>query len=165
MEKYKRFAANPYQQKFNAVLDELDRQVGRVLDGARQLGLADNTIVALTGDNGPTAWPYYYKEGFAPPGSSGGFRGRKWSLYEGGIREPLLVRWKGTMPAGVVDESTIVGAVDMFPTLCAPGRHQTAAGRVRRRGPGRGISRQTEAALPAAVLGIRQERRSIRGRG
>jgi arylsulfatase A-like enzyme len=81
--------------------------------------LAGDTIVVLTGDNGPTAWPYYYKEGFTPPGSSGGLRGRKWSLYEGGIREALLVRWKGTIPAGVVDESTIVGAVDMFPTWCA----------------------------------------------
>jgi arylsulfatase A-like enzyme len=119
MEKYKRFAANPYQQKFNAVLDELDRQIGRVLGALDSMGLADNTIVALTGDNGPTAWPYYYKEGFAPPGSSGGFRGRKWSLYEGGIREMLLVRWKGKIPAGVVDQRTIVGAVDMFPTWCA----------------------------------------------
>jgi arylsulfatase A-like enzyme len=118
MEKYKRFSANPYQQKFNAVLDDDDRQFGRLLDALDDMGVADNTIVALTGDNGPTAWPYYYKEGFTPPGSSGGFRGRKWSLYEGGIREPLLVRWKGTLPAGVVDESTIVGAVDIFPTLC-----------------------------------------------
>ena len=117
--KYRRFAANPYQQKFNAVLDELDGHIGRVLAALDELHLADNTIVALTGDNGPTAWPYYYKEGFAPPGSSGGFRGRKWSLYEGGIREPFLLRWKGKVPAGRVDESTILGAVDIVPTFCA----------------------------------------------
>jgi arylsulfatase A-like enzyme len=119
MAKYRSFAANPYQQKFNAVLDELDRQVGRVLGAIDSMGLAGDTIVVLTGDNGPTAWPYYYKEGFTPPGSSGGLRGRKWSLYEGGIREALLARWKGAIPPGVVDETTIVGAVDMFPTWCA----------------------------------------------
>jgi arylsulfatase A-like enzyme len=117
--KYQRFAANPYQQRFNAVLDDLDRQIGRVLTAVDALDLANDTVVALTGDNGPTAWPHYYKEGFAPPGSSGGYRGRKWSLYEGGIREPFLLRWKGTVPAGVVDESTIAGAVDIFPTFCA----------------------------------------------
>jgi len=118
LEKYKRFSANHYQQTFNAVLDELDRQVGRVLDTLESMGVADNTIVTLTGDNGPTAWPSYYKEKLDPPGSSGGLRGRKWSLYEGGLREPFLVRWKGTVPAGVVDDTTIVTAVDMFPTIC-----------------------------------------------
>jgi arylsulfatase A-like enzyme len=43
----------------------------------------------------------------------------KWSLYEGGIRTPLIVRWPGVVPAGVVNETTAVAAVDFFPTLCA----------------------------------------------
>jgi arylsulfatase A-like enzyme len=118
-EKYRRFAANPYVQTFYAVLDEFDRQFGRLLQALEEQGVASNTIVVLTGDNGPTAWPRYYKEGFAPPGSSGGFRGRKWSLYEGGIRLPLLVRWSGVIPAGRVDEQSVVGAVDLFPTFCS----------------------------------------------
>ena len=119
MERYARFSANPYQQRFYAVLDELDKQMGRLFKALDEAGVADNTIVALTGDNGPTAWPRYYKEGFEPPGSTAGLRGRKWSLYEGGIREPLLVRWKNSIPAGKVDKSTVVGAVDLFPTFCS----------------------------------------------
>ena len=45
-------------------------------------------------------------------------RGRKWSLYEGGIREPMLVRWKGRVRAGQVDKETVVSSLDFFPTLC-----------------------------------------------
>lgn len=119
MARYERFSRNPYQQKFYAVLDEFDRQLGRVIKTVDDLGIADNTIVAFTSDNGPTAWPRYYREGFEPPGSTAGFRGRKWSLYEGGIRQPMLVRWKGRLPAGRVDETSVVGAVDLFPTFCS----------------------------------------------
>lgn len=118
VDKYARFSANPYVQRFYAVLDEFDRQIGRLLKAIDQMGLGDSTLVALTGDNGPTAWPRYYKEGFEPPGSAGGFRGRKWSLYEGGIREPFLARWRGTIPAGIVDEKAILAAVDLFPSFC-----------------------------------------------
>ena len=129
LEKYARFSANPYVQRFYAVLDEFDRQIGRLLQALDQLGLAESTLVALTGDNGPTAWPRYYKEGFEPPGSTAGFRGRKWSLYEGGIRLPFLARWKGTIPAGVVDERTILGAVDLLPTFARMAGVQTPPAR------------------------------------
>jgi arylsulfatase A-like enzyme len=117
--RYARFSSNPHQQRFYAVLDEFDRQIGRLLKFLDENGLADDTIVALTGDNGPTAWQRYYKEGFEPPGSTAGLRGRKWSLYEGGIREPLLVRWKAAIPAGRIDRDTVLGAVDLLPTFCA----------------------------------------------
>jgi len=73
----------------------------------------------LTGDNGPTAWPHYYRQGFDAPGSTGGFRGRKWSLYEGGIRQPLVARWPGRIPAGRVNRRSIMSAIDLFPTFCA----------------------------------------------
>jgi arylsulfatase A-like enzyme len=118
LERYERFSANPYVQKFYAVLDRTDRELGRLLDVLDADGLAGSTLVLLTGDNGPTAWPRYYDESFDSPGSTGGLRGRKWSLYEGGIREPLLVRWPGRVPAGVVNESTVLSAVDFLPTLC-----------------------------------------------
>ncbi|MEP7365929.1 MAG: sulfatase-like hydrolase/transferase, partial [Acidobacteriota bacterium] len=117
--KYDKFAANPYVQKFYAVLDEFDRQLGRLFVELDKLGLADNTVVVLTGDNGPTAWPRYYKEGFEPPGSQSNFRGRKWSLYEGGIRLPLVVRWPGKVPAGGRDASTILSGIDFHPTFAA----------------------------------------------
>ncbi|MDA2938026.1 sulfatase-like hydrolase/transferase [Acidobacteria bacterium AH-259-A15] len=116
--KYERFKANPYVQRFYAVMGEMDRQLGRLIEAIDGLGLGEKTLIVLTSDNGPTAWPRYYEEGFDPPGSTAGFRGRKWSLYEGGIRMPLMARWKGKIPAGVVDEQTVMAAIDLFPTFC-----------------------------------------------
>ena len=118
LKKYERFSANKYLQQFAATLDEMDRQIGRLIDAVDAAGVGGKTMVVFMGDNGPTAWPYYYKEGVEPPGSTAGLRGRKWSLYEGGIREPLIVRWKGKAPAGRVDRETVASSVDLFPTFC-----------------------------------------------
>lgn len=118
LNKYEAFEANPYVQRFYAVLDEMDRQIGRLVETIDGLGLAERTLIVLTSDNGPTAWPRYYEEGFDAPGSTGGFRGRKWSLYEGGIRMPLIARWPGRAPGGVVDDQSIMAAIDLFPTFC-----------------------------------------------
>ena len=93
------------------VLMETDRQVGRLLDGLRALGAESNTLVLLAGDNGP--------EPSLNRTRTGGLRGMKWSLYEGGIRTPFIARWPGTLPAGKVNSTTVVSAVDIFPTLCA----------------------------------------------
>jgi arylsulfatase A-like enzyme len=86
------------------------------------MGLGEKTMIVVTGDNGPTAWSHYYQGGKgegAAPGLTGGLRGRKWSLYEGGLREPLIVRWSGTIPAGTVNRETVMAAVDLLPSLCA----------------------------------------------
>ncbi|HEY6169424.1 MAG TPA: sulfatase-like hydrolase/transferase, partial [Verrucomicrobiae bacterium] len=96
--------------EFRAVLKETDRQIGRLLDGLAELKLASNTLVLVAGDNGPE--PSFDRA------RSGGLRGMKWSLYEGGVRTPLIVRWPGVVPAGVVNETTVVSGVDFFPTLC-----------------------------------------------
>ena len=93
------------------VLAEMDRQVGRLLDGLRQAGVERDTLVIFSSDNG--ALPTFQGE------RSGPYRGSKLSLYEGGIRLPLIVRWPGHVPAGRVDEATVVAAVDFLPTLCA----------------------------------------------
>ncbi len=114
---YDHYANNHYQQKFLAVLHELDLEIGRLLASIDELGLAKNTLVIFTSDNGPTDWQHYYNENYAPPGSADPFRGRKWSLYEGGIREPFIVRWPQAIPAGAVDVTTILHATDLFPTL------------------------------------------------
>ena len=120
-EKFQDVADNEFEARFFAVLTELDRQLGRLFDGLDAMGLAENTMIVLTGDNGPTAWPRYYRDGAgddAAPGSTGGLRGRKWSLYEGGLRQPLIVRWPGRARAGVVNETTVVAAIDLLPSLC-----------------------------------------------
>ena len=119
MKKLRRFARDPYKQQYYAAILEMDQQIGRLLDWLDQSGLAANTLVFLASDNGPTDWPRYYRGHDHPPGSAGLFRGRKWSLYEGGIREPLLVRWPGHVPAGVVDSTSIICNIDFLPTLAA----------------------------------------------
>ena len=118
MERYKVFADRPFSQRFYAVLDEMDEQLGRLFRHVDSLGLGKKTMFVLTSDNGPTAWRHYYRKGpNVAPGSTAGFRGRKWSLYEGGIRMPLIVRWKGTVPAKRNDEDSVLTAFDFFPTF------------------------------------------------
>ncbi|MFV0377649.1 MAG: sulfatase [Mangrovibacterium sp.] len=128
LEKWKKITENPWEQKFFAVLEELDKQIGRFIEGLDKMGKLDNTIILLASDNGPTDWPHYYKSAsypadyrgeLYPPGFTGPLYGRKWSLYEGGIREPFLVYWKGHVPEGKVDAQTIVSAIDVFPSICS----------------------------------------------
>jgi len=87
------------KKKFAAMMGRLDSDVGLLLDTLRQEGLAENTLVLFTSDNGP------HNEGGADPAffnSAGPFRGMKRDLYEGGIRIPMIAWWPGTVPAGEV---------------------------------------------------------------
>lgn len=119
LKRYTDKSDNKYVRQYYAVIEAMDRELGRLFKHLDEQGLADDTIVIFTSDNGPTAWKRYYDQGLAPPGWTDGLRGRKWSLYEGGIREPFIVRWPGHVPAGAVDEQTVMAAFDLFPTLAA----------------------------------------------
>ncbi|MGV3660160.1 MAG: sulfatase-like hydrolase/transferase [Prosthecobacter sp.] len=92
--------------RYAQVLTEMDRQIGRLLEA-----LPPNTLTILCGDNGPE--PSFNQT------RTGGLRGMKWSLYEGGIRTPLIVSWTGTVPAATVNDTTVVSSVDFMPTLCS----------------------------------------------
>ncbi|MBN1126715.1 MAG: sulfatase-like hydrolase/transferase [Sedimentisphaerales bacterium] len=118
IEKWKQVTDNPFEQKFFAVLEELDRQIGRLIQTVDELKIDKQTLIVLTSDNGPTDWPSYYNKGHTPPGFTGPFFGRKWSLYEGGIRMPFIARWKGTIPAGVTNETSVMCGIDLSPTFC-----------------------------------------------
>ncbi|MHC4110016.1 MAG: sulfatase family protein [Planctomycetota bacterium] len=87
------------------VIRELDFSVGQILDKLKQLGLDDNTLVIFTSDNGP-----WYG------GSTGGLRGMKGKTWEGGLRVPMIARWPGKIPPGIVNGS-IAGTIDVFPTI------------------------------------------------
>ena len=95
---------------FKAVLLEYDKQVGRLIAGLKELGIETNTILIFSSDNGPL--PTFRGR------RAGGLRGSKDSLYEGGTRMPLIVRWPGHVPAGRVDETTVMHGVDFFPMFC-----------------------------------------------
>lgn len=117
VKKYEKIARSKSEAKFFAVLENLDEQIGRFLNGLEKLGKMENTIVVLTSDNGPTDWASYYNNGEYPPGFTGGFHGRKWSLYEGGIRMPFIISWPEKIPMGAQDNKTVMSAVDLKPTL------------------------------------------------
>ena len=120
------------KQVYAAVITDGDNAVGQVLAALKEAGVEENTIVIFSSDNGPewTGKNKYFGPKDAPPGSrgydtyysvgsTGGLRGRKRSLFEGGVRVPFIVRWPGHTPAGAKNEKTVVTAVDLLPTLCA----------------------------------------------
>lgn len=107
-----RYPGKPNEEKsFIAVLTELDKQVGRLIEGLKNLGVDDNTLVIFTSDNGPM--PNFRQD------RSGGLRGSKLSLYEGGIRVPFIASWPGQIPKDQVDTTSIISAIDLFPSFAA----------------------------------------------
>lgn len=87
------------------VIRELDFSIGLVFEKLKQLGLDNDTLVIFTSDNGP-----WYG------GSTGGLRGMKAKTWEGGLRVPMIARWPGKIPAGVVNNS-LAGTIDILPTI------------------------------------------------
>lgn len=90
-----------------AMCENIDQNVGRILEKLEQLGIDEETIVIYFNDNGPNSYRW-----------NGGMRGRKGSTDEGGVRSPLFMRWPDRIPAGtVIGENA--AAVDLLPTLAA----------------------------------------------
>lgn len=98
---------------FAAMVDLLDDQVGDLMNRIKELGLENNTIIVFTSDNGP------HKEGGADPeffNSNGELKGFKRDLFEGGIRVPMIAKWKGKIKEGTTTNH-ISAFWDVFPTL------------------------------------------------
>lgn len=89
---------------FGDVMEELDWSVGEVLQAVKDNGIDDNTLVIFTSDNG------------AHQGSALPLRGRKATMYEGGVRVPCIMRWPGVIPAGARTDE-VAATVDILPTL------------------------------------------------
>lgn len=104
----------PHRQ-YAATMTEIDKQIGRFLLKLDELGLRENTVVIFSSDNGPEYMNIRYN---ACVGSPGPFRGRKRSLYEGGVRMPFIVRWPGNVPADKVNDTSVLSGTDWFPTVC-----------------------------------------------
>ncbi|MCB1208275.1 MAG: arylsulfatase [Verrucomicrobiales bacterium] len=103
---------------YAAMITRLDREVGALMDLIRELGLDDDTIFIFSSDNGALHGTH---EGLAGTdanffNSCGGLRDGKGSLYEGGIREPGIVRWKGKIQPGTLSDR-VTGFEDWMPTL------------------------------------------------
>jgi arylsulfatase A-like enzyme len=105
---------------YAAMIESVDNSLGRIFEALEKLGIADNTVIAFTADNG----------GLSNRGATNGkisgrplatsnlpLRTGKGWLYEGGIREAFMVKWPGVTKAGVVNETDVVVGTDLFPTF------------------------------------------------
>ncbi|QDT08602.1 sulfatase [Planctomycetes bacterium K23_9] len=116
---------------YASVLSHADDRIGEVLDAIDRLKLRDNTLVVFSSDNGParakkaselalmhdTATGAGYNIA-ASKGITGGRKGYKAALFEGGIGVPFIARWPGKIAADKVDASSLISAVDLLPTFC-----------------------------------------------
>ncbi|WP_231603739.1 sulfatase-like hydrolase/transferase [Neorhodopirellula pilleata] len=112
---------------YASVIAEADEGVGRVFALLKELKLDESTLVVFSTDNGPEvtrgeADRIHRKGekglgGFYSVGETGGLKGRKRSLFSGGIRVPFIVRWPGVVPPGRTDLKSVLTAVDLLPTF------------------------------------------------
>ncbi len=116
---------DPRQQVYAAVITDGDNKVGIILDALERCGIAKNTLVVFSSDNGPAKTkendkgvPGKYRSHYNL-GETGGLRGQKTSLFEGGVCVPFIVRWPGHAPAGLKNDASVLTAVDLLPTFCA----------------------------------------------
>ncbi len=140
------FAGRSPRGEYGDVVEEIDWSVGAILQRLRELGVAEDTLVVFTSDNGP--WIIKHLRG----GSSGLLRDGKGSTWEGGIRVPGIFWWPGTIEAGRTTAAR-GSTLDLFPTA------QRLAGRPREAGRGpNGLALDGEDLLPV-LLGEAEERR------
>ncbi|HWL17844.1 MAG TPA: arylsulfatase [Opitutus sp.] len=106
------YADEPWPDNFKtvaAMITRLDRDVGRILDLLKELGIDERTLVFFCSDNGAAHRDELFRH-------SGDLRGYKRDMYEGGLRSPSLVRWPGKIPAGTVSEQ-VWTFYDFLPTI------------------------------------------------
>jgi arylsulfatase A-like enzyme len=96
-------------KNYAAMVSLIDKDVGRLMEKLKDLGIDDNTLVIFSSDNGAN------DECIEPLGSTGGLRGHKRMLYEGGIRAPFIARWPGKIEPGTTSELLTTFA-DFLPT-------------------------------------------------
>ena len=109
---------------YAAMITRMDRDIGKLLDLLDELSLGDDTLVIFTSDNGPTYAGGVDYEFFE---SAGGLRGLKGSLFEGGVRVPMLARWPGRISPGTTSDH-VSAFWDVLPTLCEVAGTETPTG-------------------------------------
>ncbi|MFK8054271.1 MAG: sulfatase [Woeseiaceae bacterium] len=109
--------------EYFANITYMDAQLGRLLAWLETQGIADDTLVVFTSDNGPVTddWLHWYEVNAY--GSTGGLRGRKHFLYEGGIKVPAIIRYPAMIAAGAMSDDLVIGT-DLFVTLSRLGGGQ-----------------------------------------
>ncbi|VGO18601.1 arylsulfatase [Pontiella sulfatireligans] len=123
LEGYDQLELTQREQLYAALMTRHDRNVGRIVEAVRKLGLAENTLIMWTSDNGDESSYYGRTDTFD---GNGPFRMFKRYLYEGGIRVPLIAYWPGTIePGSTTDQWTT--QYDLMPTLADAGGKSTTS--------------------------------------
>ncbi len=104
------------QKIYGAMMSRMDRDIGRVMDLVKSLGLDKDTIIMYCSDNGTSSFADFFGSNILPDGS-GTLRAKKGWMYEGGIRTPLVVRWPGKIKPGTLTDH-ISAMWDFLPTCC-----------------------------------------------
>lgn len=99
------------KDNFIPVLSEYDKQIGRLIEGLERVKLLHNTLIVFTSDNGPD--PTFDQI------RNNSRRGAKNSLYEAGINVPFIISWPAKIEKGRTNNSTVINAVDLLPSICA----------------------------------------------
>jgi arylsulfatase A len=102
---------SPEEKRFAALVSRLDRYIGQISRKIDELGIAENTLIVFSSDNGPDGY------GLRLFDSNGIFRGKKRELYEGGLRVPLIARWAGHIPPNTTSDH-LSAFWDFLPTAC-----------------------------------------------
>jgi N-acetylgalactosamine-6-sulfatase len=112
-EPYKNKDLHPDKETYFSVLTDADKHIGRLMDALTEMGLDENTLVIFSSDNGPAHYPPALIAG-----STGGLKGRKADIFQGGVNVPFIVRWPGHVNAGIVEKQSVLSSVDLLPTFC-----------------------------------------------
>jgi len=120
---------NEQQKVYAAVIAEADFKIGLFFAKLKELGIDEKTLVIFSSDNGPEITGNTQNRnlddnstgpGFGTyfsVGETNGLKGRKRSLFAGGVRVPFIVRWPGVVPAGKINKTTPIAGVDILPTF------------------------------------------------
>ena len=110
-DRYKGFSED--KETYYAVLTDADYHVGRLLDYLEKVEAEENTLIIFSSDNGPAGW------GPSKTAcSTGGLRGRKVDIFQGGVNVPFIAYQKGKTAVGKTDSTSVLSAVDLLPTFC-----------------------------------------------
>jgi arylsulfatase A-like enzyme len=117
------FYVEDVQKAYKATIEQIDSAIGRVLGAIKDAGVDRNTLVVFTSDNGPWLDKKHHASCALP------LRDGKFSTYEGGMREPCIMRWPAKIPAGRVC-SELCGTIDLLPTFARLAGAEMPADRV-----------------------------------
>ena len=104
------------EQSYYSVATSADKQLGRLFQFLKDKGFDKNTLIIFSSDNGPES--NNNPKTWNSVGETAGLKGRKRSIYSGGVKVPFIVRFPGKVPSGIVNKNSVIAGIDILPTFC-----------------------------------------------